>query len=123
MGDFDDVGCGGDRVDGIGHAAAELSWKRGDDRHFKRRRPVWVNLAAVYPRPAEVRPFSDGWDLHAEVPGEQTAWLRTTTSIWIAQVRYGVRRGSGGGVPLVGWLPADAIRLSEDAPARKDAKP
>ncbi|MEV4648313.1 hypothetical protein [Saccharopolyspora sp. NPDC049357] len=43
--------------------------------------------------------------------------------LWIAQVRYSVRRGSGGGgVPLVGWLPADAIPLREDAPARKDAK-
>lgn len=100
----------------------EPSWKRGDDRHFKRPRPVWVNLAVVYPRPAEVRPFPDGWDLQAEVPGELTAWLRTTTGTWVAQVRYSIRRGSGGGVPLVGWLPA-AIRLREDAPARKDAKP
>lgn len=52
---------------------------RGDDRHFKSPRPVWVNLARLYPRPAEVRPFPEGWDLQAEVPGEQIALLKTPT--------------------------------------------
>ncbi|TDD41344.1 transposase [Saccharopolyspora elongata] len=35
-----------------------------------------------------------------------------------------LRRGSGGGgVPRVGWLPADSVRLRHDALARKDTNP
>lgn len=96
---------------------------RGGDRRFKPPRPVWVDLARLYPRPTEVRPFPEGWDLQAEVPGEQTAWLKTTTGAWVAEVRYSVRRGDGGGgVPHTAWVPADAVRLRRDAPARKDRK-
>lgn len=99
----------------------EPSWKRGDDRRFKPPRPVWVDLARLYPRPAEVRPFAEGWDVQAVMPGEQTAWLRTTTGGWLAEVRYAVRRGDGSeGVQHTGWLPAEAVRLREDTPARKD---
>ncbi|WP_461155595.1 hypothetical protein [Saccharopolyspora tripterygii] len=101
----------------------EPSWKRGDDRRFTPARPVWVNLARLYPRPTEVRPFPEGWDLQAVVPGEQTAWLKTTTGDWVAEVRYSVRRGDGGGgVPHTAWVPADAVQLRQDAPARKGHK-
>lgn len=100
----------------------EPSWKRGDDRRLKKPVPVWVDLAKLYPRPAEVRPYPAGWDVQAERPGELTAWLRTTTGAWIAEVRYTVRRGDGsdGGVPQFAWVPAHVIRQRHDAPARRD---
>ncbi|WP_263251646.1 hypothetical protein [Saccharopolyspora rosea] len=101
----------------------EPHWKRGDDRRFQPPRPVWVDLARLYPRPDEVRPFPEGWDVQAIVPGEQTAWLRTTTGHWVAEVRYSVRRGDDSeGVRHTGWLPADAVRLRRDAPAPRDHK-
>ena len=82
---------------------------------------MWVDLARLYPRSADIRPLPEGWDVQAVVPGEQTAWLKTTTGAWIAEVRYSVRRGDGSeGVQHTGWLPAEAVRLRHDTPARRE---
>ncbi|MER7012125.1 hypothetical protein ABT324_11935 [Saccharopolyspora sp. NPDC000359] len=100
----------------------EPPWKRGDDRLITPPRPVWVNLAALFPAPEQLNPCSTGWDLQAEVPGKQTAWRRTALGDWVASVTFTVHRGDGtsGGVPLSMWVPPGAIRLRHDAPARKD---
>ncbi|MCI2421521.1 hypothetical protein MOQ72_29210 [Saccharopolyspora sp. K220] len=96
-------------------------WKRGDDRKVHPPRPVWVDLARLYPAPEEIRPNRQGWDVQDVVPGELTAWLRTTTGAWIAEVQYRIRRGDGSeGVRQHGWLPADAVEPRNDALARKD---
>ncbi|MEU5848925.1 hypothetical protein [Saccharopolyspora shandongensis] len=99
-------------------------WRRGDDRQFRPPRPVWVNLARVYPRPEHIRPYPSGWDVQAEVPGTQSAWIRTAAGGWLAAVTFTIRRGdgNGGGVPQTAWVPAEAIRLRHDAPARKDQR-
>lgn len=94
--------------------------QRGDDRYLRTPRPVWVDLATLYPITGSTRPFQDGWDLQAEVPGELHAWMRTTTGAWIAMVRYRVRRGTGEeGVMHTGWLPAWSVRPRGDAPDRR----
>jgi hypothetical protein len=92
----------------------------GDDRRVRPPRPVWVDLSRLYPVAGPIRPFPEGWDLQARVPGELTAWLRTTTGEWVAQVRFRVRRGDDSeGVMHTGWLPASAVAPREDAPARR----
>ncbi|TDC92334.1 hypothetical protein E1161_13235 [Saccharopolyspora aridisoli] len=91
----------------------EPSWKRGDDRRVR------PHLSRLYPVTAAVQPFREAWDVQAVVPGELSAWLRTTTGGWLAEVRFRVRRGDGfEGVLHTGWLPADVVEPREDAPSR-----
>ena len=99
--------------------------RRGDDREVRPYRPVWVDLARVYRVTGPIEPFPEGWDLQAEVPGELSGWRRTTTGHVVAEVRYRVRRGDGstGGVIHTQWVPKEAVRPREDAPARKDQSP
>ncbi|MBE9375896.1 hypothetical protein IQ251_15705 [Saccharopolyspora sp. HNM0983] len=90
------------------------------DRTVRPPRPVWVDLARLYP--LEVWPQRSnpaGWDLQDEVAGELSAWRRDTAGRWLAQVRFRIRRGDGShGVWLTSWLPPAAVRPREDAPAR-----
>lgn len=101
-------------------AAEPPSRSDHDDRIVRPPRPVWVDLARLYPladRP--VRPNPAGWDLQQEVVGELSAWRRDTAGRWLAQVRFRVRRGDDAqGVWLTSWLPAGVVRPREDAPAR-----
>lgn len=94
----------------------------GDDRTVRPPRPVWVDLARVYPVGGVARSIPDGWNLQARVPGELSGWMRTTTGHWVAQVRFRIRRGdgSGGGMLHTMWLRPDAVTPRSDAPARKD---
>ncbi|CAM01439.1 hypothetical protein [Saccharopolyspora erythraea] len=95
--------------------------RSGDDRRLRPPRPVWVDLARLYPRPERARPFPEGWDVQAVVPGDLLAWRRTTTGTWIAEVQYRIRRGDDSeGVRHTAWIPAEAVRPRHDAPARKD---
>ncbi|GAA2774193.1 hypothetical protein GCM10010470_02570 [Saccharopolyspora taberi] len=64
---------------------------------------MWVSLAALFPCD-EPRPYADGWDTQAQVPGELHIWSRSTTGQWIAPVHYRMARGGGSeGMRLTYW--------------------
>lgn len=82
-------------------------------------RPVWIDLARVFPRSGPVRPFPPGWNLQERVPGDLHLWGRTTTGEWAGLVRFRIRRGDGSeGMIHTQWVPADAVTPRDDAPAR-----
>jgi hypothetical protein len=56
-------------------------------------RPVWVNLAALFPDPDPPRPLAvDGLDMSVgQAPGVVHYWTRAGSGLWIACTSYTVR--------------------------------
>jgi hypothetical protein len=82
-------------------------------------RPVWVDLAVVYPvsaRPTHSVP--DGLDLQARVPGTLHVWDLTTTGSWVGYAVFEIH-GGGRAVSTSQWVPAAALSPRADAPARR----
>lgn len=93
--------------------------EHGDDRPVRPPRPVWVDLARVFPRSGPVRPFPSGWNMQDQVPGELFLWGRTTVGDWVGLVRFRVRRGDNSeGMIHTQCVLGLALSPREDAPAR-----
>ncbi|WP_125591457.1 hypothetical protein [Amycolatopsis balhimycina] len=73
-----------------------------------RAKPVWGDLAKVYPFGEPLGVFPDGLDLQCVVPGMLQQWHRTTTGYWAGWVRYKIG-GEYGGQPGAHWVGAYAL--------------
>ncbi len=54
--------------------------------------PVWVRLDVIFPRDPDAprRTVPDGLDLHGNVPGQLSGWLRREEGDWLGVVNYAV---------------------------------
>ena len=68
-------------------------------------KPVWVNLAIVYPFTSSGKRFDGGMDLQAVVEGTLKMWDRAVTGQWVAWVVFSIGRA-----PASQWVPADAVK-------------
>ncbi|GAB3499764.1 hypothetical protein [Amycolatopsis cihanbeyliensis] len=84
--------------------------RRGYLRMIRPARPVWVNLALVYPSVSGLRVrLPDGLDLRAIVPGELMIWDRATTGHWVGWTMF-VLTGGSGAAKVSQWVLAEALR-------------
>lgn len=79
-------------------------------------RPVWVDLAVLYPRARAVRARPDlgGVDLASRVPGELLWWCRATTGEWVGWTCVAIAVGDEVTrvwqyVPAAALAPRDAV--------------
>lgn len=70
-----------------------------------------------------IRPYFQGYDLQAVVPGEKHTTAHTTTGHELAFVRYVVRRGDGSeGAWTSHWALDESVSERHDAPARPEQR-
>ncbi len=102
-------------VDSIG----QRDRRNGHAVYLQPPRPVWVDLAVVFPlrggRPT--RSIPDALDLQARVPGTLSSWHLTTTGDWVGYCRFDIRHGDMV-VVTSQWVPAEALEERADGPAR-----
>jgi hypothetical protein len=71
-------------------------------------RPVWVDLARVYPFGPPLGVYPNGLDLQAVVPGTLKLWHRTTTGYWAGWATYKIG-GEQGGQQAAHWIGGYAL--------------
>lgn len=97
-----------DRVDKDGHGV-----------FYQPPRPVWIDLAVVYPlRGRPSRSVPDGLDLQARVPGTLSEWRMTTTGHWVGYCSFKVKQGELV-IGMSQWIAAEALQQRADAPDRR----
>jgi hypothetical protein len=85
---------------------------RPDDRHevmYRPGRPVWIDLAKVYPVDSTEVTVPDGMDLQARTPATLKMRGRTTTGHLIGWVAYQTGEPGKGAVAHGQWVLWDAI--------------
>ena len=86
-------------------------------RALRPAKPVWVDLAKVFPFGEPLGVFPNGLDLQAAVPGMIQQWHRTTTGYWAGWVRYKIG-GEFGGQRAAHWVGAYALDPRREGASR-----